>query len=235
MRHLSTLIAAVLVAPLSWLLLAFGQDRSAQAFANAQNTGAFDTGDFVRPVMCLAGAGLLLGLLATLRFSPLGVVLTGAGYAAAYLGLLFDPEGVLGLFPQHLTVAGRSADLTTPLRTGTALVLGALMVVAALSVGRWRRWPSAEEPERPAGVGWMKEAPLDAEGPDTGRPAAAPAPAPEPDLTARYVSARSGNRGPNSYESSIDNSTDRWRANTQSGSPYAQQPRSRGHGRRLDG
>jgi hypothetical protein len=234
MRHLSTLIAALLIAPLSWLLLAFGQDRSAQAFANAQDTGAFDSGDFVRPVMCLAGAGLLLGLLATLRFSPLGVVLTGAGYAAGYLGLLFDPEGVLGLFPQHLTVAGRSVDPTTPIRTGTALVLGALMVVAAVSVGRWRRWPTpTEEPEPPAGVEGAKEEPVDAEVPGPSRPAHA---APEPELSARYVSAsRSGNQGPNSYEQPVNNSSDRWRTSGQSGWPYAQQPRSRAHDRRLDG
>ncbi len=80
MRHLGTLIAAVVIGPSAWILLAFGQDRSAQAFAHAQNT-ALHTGDFVRPVEYLAAAGLLLGLLATLRVSPLGSVLTGLGFA----------------------------------------------------------------------------------------------------------------------------------------------------------
>ena len=114
MRHIYTLIAAMYVVPVSWLLLAFGQDRSAQVFADAQTGGAFDTGDFVPPATCLAGAGLLLGLFATLRFSPLGVVLVGGGYATSYLGLLFDADGMLGLFPQQLSVAGRSIDPTAP-------------------------------------------------------------------------------------------------------------------------
>jgi hypothetical protein len=121
MRHLFTLIAAVFVAPLSWILLAFGQDRSAQAFANQQHTGAFDTGDFIRPVVCLAGAGLLLGLLATLRVSPLGAVLTGAGYAASYLALLTDPDGVLNVFPEKISLAGHAADhYPAPHRDGHA-------------------------------------------------------------------------------------------------------------------
>jgi hypothetical protein len=204
MRHLYTLIAAVFVAPLSWILLAFGQDRSAQAFANAQHNGAYDTSDFVRPMVYLAVAGLLLGLLATLRFSPLGAVLTGMGYAASYVALLFDPKGVLGLFPKNLSMAGHSVDPTIPLRTGTAMLLGALMLVAAVSVGRWRRWPSAEEPEQ-AAFEQAQDRPLGMDGLGLGlsHPASA-----EPELVARYGSSprRSGIRGPNSYEN-VDTST----------------------------
>jgi len=181
MRHVFTLIAAMYVVPFSWLLLAFGQDRSAQAFADAQTGGAFDTGDFVPPVICLAAAGLLLGLFGTLRFSPLGVVVTGAGYAAGYLALLVDPDGVLGLFPRNLSVAGRAIDPTTPLRTGTALLLGALMVAGAICAGRW--------PARTR-----------AGGPD---------PASPPDTVNRYAGTpRSGNKGPHPYASGT-NST--WR------------------------
>jgi len=147
MRHLGTLIAAVIIAPLAWILLAFGQDRSAQAFANVQGDGAFDKGDFLRPALCLAAAGLLFGLIATLRFSPLGAVLTGIVYADSYLALLVNPKRLLDVFPDKISVAGRSADLTTPLRTGTALLLGALLLVGVASVGRWRRWPAREAPE----------------------------------------------------------------------------------------
>jgi hypothetical protein len=217
MRHLSTLIAAVFVAPLSWILVAFGQDRSAQAFANAQHSGAFDTGDFVRPVIFLAGAGLLLGLLATLRFSPLGVVLTGAGYAASYLALLVDPDRVLDLFPDTLSLGGHSVDPTIPLRTGTAMLLGALMLVATVSIGRWRRWPAADElgeqfteeqgPDRPVGV--------------DGLGLNAPASATEPELVARYVSTprRSSYSGPNSYERPGEGGADPWQGNRQSPRP----------------
>jgi len=201
MRHLYTLLAAIYVAPFSWLLLAFGQDRSAQVFADAQTGGAFDTGDFVPPVICLAGAGLLLGLLATLRFSPLGVLLTGAGFAAGYLALLVDPVGVLGLFPRNLSVAGRTIDATTPLRTGTALLLGAMMVAATICAGRWpeRTRAGSSEPGRPA----LTISPdMVNRRPDTPRP---------------------GNQGPSPYESgnNINNNTERWADNRRSLWPYA--------------
>jgi hypothetical protein len=216
MRHISTLIAAVFVAPLSWLLLAFGQDRSAQAFADAQHSGAFNTGDFVRPVACLAAAGLLLGVLATLRISPLGAMLTGAGYAASYLALLFDPDGVLGLFPHSLSVAGRSADPTTPLRTGTAMVVGGLMLVAAFSVGRWRRWPSAGEPDEQATVEPAPDRLLGAEGLGL-RPSTL---ADSPEMVSRYSGAtqRSGNGGRSSYWPG-DNGTERPHGTRQSAWP----------------
>jgi hypothetical protein len=160
MRHLGTLIAAVVIGPSAWILLAFGQDRSALAFAHAQGTGAFHTGDFLRPVEYLAAAGLLLGLLATLRFSPLGSVVTGLGYTLSYVLLLVAPKGLLDLFNHDFSFAGRHFDPATPIRTGTTLVLGVLMLAAVLSVGRWRGGPRPDdEPfdefsdrDRPVGV-----------------------------------------------------------------------------------
>jgi hypothetical protein len=141
MRHLGTLIAAVVVAPLAWILIAFGQDRSATAFANAGAGGSLHAGDFVRPLQYLAAAGLLLGIIATLRFSPLGALVTGAGYLSSYALLVVAPDQLLRFFSHNLSVAGHQADLATPVRTGTTLLVGALLVVAAASVGRWRRWP----------------------------------------------------------------------------------------------
>jgi hypothetical protein len=139
MRHVWTLIAAVVIAPLAWVLLAYGQDRSLQAFVNEEAAGAFRDGDFIRPVLCLAAAGLLLGLVGTLRFSPAGAVLTGLLYTASYVALLVEPDGVLNLLPGTISVAGREADLATPLRTGSTMVLGAALLLAVASVGRWRR------------------------------------------------------------------------------------------------
>jgi hypothetical protein len=140
MRHLGTLIAAVVIAPLAWILIAFGQDRSATAFANA-HSGALHGGDFVRPLQYLAAAGLLLGLIATLRFSPLGALVAGAGYLSSYALLVVAPDQLLRFFSHDLSVVGHRADLATPVRTGTTLLVGALLVVAAASIGRWRRWP----------------------------------------------------------------------------------------------
>src|SRR6266480_4655513 len=120
MRHVGTLIAASIIAPLAWVLIAFGQDRSAAAFLNAQSNGSTLHGsDFVRPLQFLVAAGLVLGLIAILRFSPLGALVSGLGYVSSY--------ALLGL--------------ATPIRTGSALLVGALLLVGTASVGRWRRWP----------------------------------------------------------------------------------------------
>ncbi|MFR9776278.1 hypothetical protein ACL02O_09465 [Micromonospora sp. MS34] len=140
MRHIGTVIAAAVVGPLAWILFALGQDRSAQAFADAQQATP-DSGDLVRPALVLAAAGLLLGVIATLRFSPLGAALTGLGYSATYLGLLISPASMMGLLDRKLTLAGHQVDLATPLRTGTTLLVGSLMLVGVASVRRWQRWP----------------------------------------------------------------------------------------------
>jgi hypothetical protein len=69
MRHLATLIAAMVIAPLVWVMLAFGQDRSIQAFANGEGDAALANIDFIRPFAFLAG---LL-------------------YAGSYFALLLEP------------------------------------------------------------------------------------------------------------------------------------------------
>jgi hypothetical protein len=161
MRHIGTLIAAIVIAPLAWLLLAYGQDRSVQAFATAARPGlGLTPADFVHPFEFLAAAGLLLGIIATLRFSPLGAVVTGLAYTLSYAVLLVAPQGLLDLLSHKLSIAGRHADLSTPVRTGTTLVLGALLLVAVFSVGRWRRWPrrgdgppaTGSDRDRPVGL-----------------------------------------------------------------------------------
>lgn len=141
MRHIATLIAALVIAPSAWILIAFGQDRSAHAFSNAGSSGALHTADFVRPLLFLAAAGILLGLIGTLRFSPLGAIVAGAGYATSYVALLIAPGRLLDLVTHNLSVAGQRGDLSTPIRTGTTLLVGAMLLVAVFSAGRWRRWP----------------------------------------------------------------------------------------------
>jgi hypothetical protein len=146
MRHVRTLLAALVIAPLAWIVLAFGEDRAAQAITGAGTEAAVHAGDAVRALVVLSAAGLLLGLIASLRVSPVGAVLTGAAYLAAYAALLVVPEQMLEAFTRTISVAGMSADLSTPLRTGSAALLGAMLLIAVVSVGRWRRWPRPSEP-----------------------------------------------------------------------------------------
>jgi hypothetical protein len=166
MRHLWTLIAAVVVAPLAWVLLAYGQDRSLQAFLNEEAAGAFRGGDFIRPALCLGAAGLLLGLLGTHRFSPAGAVVTGLVYTVSYLAMVVDPDGVLNVLPGRVSLGGRAADLATPLRTGSAMVLGAALLLAVASAGRWRRAAGARDETVDGGtpLALRDERPLGADG-----------------------------------------------------------------------
>ena len=197
MRHIGTLIAAIVVGPLAWILLAFGQDRSAEVFADASLSGAFRTEDFVGPLLFLAGAGLLLGLIGTLRFSPLGATVIGIAYTSSYTLLLIAPKGTLDLLTNDLSVADRHADLTTPIRTGMTVVLGILLLVAGISIGRWRRWPTPTT---------AYETAADDFGPTVvgGRT--------EPDLAVRYVTRPEPGEAP-TYEP-------RWSSSAQGTSEY---------------
>lgn len=145
MRHIGTVIAAVIVGPLAWILFAVGQDRSARIFANAHEGTAFTSSDFVRPVLVLAAAGILLGLIATLRFSPLGAALAGTIYSASYLGLLVSPTTMMKLLDHKMTLSGHQVDLAAPVRNGTTLLVGSLLLVGVVSVRRWQRWPQRDE------------------------------------------------------------------------------------------
>ncbi|MGS2613488.1 hypothetical protein ACVCAH_02980 [Micromonospora sp. LZ34] len=186
MRHIGTVIAAAVVGPLSWILFALGQSRSAQAFANAEDGGSLDSGDFVRPALVLAGAGILLGLIATLRFSPLGAGLTGLVYSASYLGLLISPTGVMNLLDHELTVMGHQVDLAAPVRTGTTLLVGSLLLVGVVSIRRWQRWPQPAAAEAPAALVPdevipplpRRDHPLGADGLGLGNPRETPEPEP---------------------------------------------------------
>ncbi|MEU4640640.1 hypothetical protein [Micromonospora sp. NPDC023814] len=152
MRHIKTVIAALVVGPLAWVLLAAGQGRSLRVFGDAQESGgALDPGALLKPLLVLAAAGLLLGLIATVRISPLGSMLTGLAYSVSYVGLLFSPARLLDLLGHKLSVAGYQIDLLTPVRTGTTLLLGSLLLVGVASVQRWRRWPQPDADE-PAAV-----------------------------------------------------------------------------------
>lgn len=144
MRHYGTLIAAVVISPLAWILLAFGQDRSAHIFANAHGNGSLTGGQFGWPLVMLAGAGLLLGLIGTLRFSPLGATFAGVVYMGSYALLVVMPKGLMDFAGHELFISGHGADMAAPIRSGTSMALGAALLVSVVSVSRWRRWPRAE-------------------------------------------------------------------------------------------
>ncbi|UWZ35895.1 hypothetical protein Drose_33205 [Dactylosporangium roseum] len=161
MRHVGSLIAGMFIAPIAWLLIAVGQQKSAKTVEGWIERGAFDSVDLLAPAAYLLGAGLLIGLIATLRISPVGPIVAGLALLATYVSLFIDPLSTMSSLPDDLKVGGLTVDLRVPIANGTTAVLGLALLIAAASVKRWRTWPTVVEvPAEPAGPVDIHEYPL---------------------------------------------------------------------------
>lgn len=155
MRHLWSFLAGVVAAPLSWILIALGQDGSARTITNWVDVGTFNTANMIGPTVYLAVTGILLGLVGTLRFSPLGALTAGLLLAGPYVGLLFAPFRVRDQVPNGGRIFGDPLPLRLPLENGTLFLIGVLLLMAVFSIQRWRPWPDRIEsaiPQTPAAV-----------------------------------------------------------------------------------
>ena len=172
MRHMASALVGLVVAPLAWVLLAFG---TTEAYPNwSPSAAAASHYVWIAPLTCLLLAGLLLGAVACLRTSPVGAIVTGTaylGYGVAALAL----GNAYRVLPAQWRLLGRDIDLRGPVNHGTAVLVGALLLVAAVSIRRWRRWPAeavemtgeAPDPEpltplRSAAQAWPVTPPLPA-------------------------------------------------------------------------
>ncbi|WP_344407487.1 hypothetical protein, partial [Dactylosporangium fulvum] len=161
MRHVGSLIAGMFIAPIAWLLIAVGQQKSTKTVEDWVARGAFDSVDLLAPAAYLLGAGLLIGLIATLRISPAGPIVAGLALLATYVSLFIDPLSTMSGLPDDLELGGLTVDLTVPVANGTTAVLGLALLIAAASVKRWRTWPAVVEvPAEPAGPVDIHEYPL---------------------------------------------------------------------------
>jgi hypothetical protein len=142
MRHLGSLLAGLVIAPLVWLLIAAGQPRAAQIFDRWASADTASTGDLLAPLGLLLAAGLLVGLIGTLRWSPVGPLVAGLLLLIGYAVALIRPFLLLDTLPVW-RVSGARVDLAVPLTNGTLAVLGSALIVAVVSRSRWRRWPGA--------------------------------------------------------------------------------------------
>lgn len=70
MRHVLSLVTGMVVAPLVWLLVAAGQAATKDGFPTSSHAPR----QLVIGGAMLIGVGLLAGLIASLRTSPLGAV-----------------------------------------------------------------------------------------------------------------------------------------------------------------
>lgn len=153
MRHLWSFLAGLVVAPVTWVLVTLGQDGSGRTVHRWVELGTYSTPNLIEPAVYLGVAGILLGLLATLRFSPLGPLTAGLLLAVPYLGLFVAPFTVRDAVPANWKMLGDPLPLRQPLENGTLFLIGVLLLMAVFSVQRWRRWPeqpTAEAEPTPA-------------------------------------------------------------------------------------
>ncbi|GAB7048326.1 hypothetical protein JCM9534A_34520 [Catenuloplanes indicus JCM 9534] len=133
-----------MAAPLTWLLLATGQASSSELIAGWVAAGrGWDTHDLIEPAAFLLVAGVLLGIVATLRISPVGPLVAGLLLISGYVATFIDPLAVRDVLPNDWVILDRPVPLHVPLNNGTLAVLGVLLLVAPFSIQRWRRWPVA--------------------------------------------------------------------------------------------
>ncbi|ASW53712.1 hypothetical protein [Plantactinospora sp. KBS50] len=141
MRHLWSFLAGVVAAPVCWVLLALGQQGSASTIDRWTSAGTYNVANLIEPTVYLVVGGLVLGLLASLRISPLGPVAAGIMLVAPYVGLFVRPFAVRDWIPDGWKLFGDPVPMRLPLQNGTILLLGLLLLMAVFSGQRWRRWP----------------------------------------------------------------------------------------------
>ncbi|MFE0589680.1 hypothetical protein [Micromonospora echinospora] len=210
MRHLWSFLAGLVVAPVTWVLVALGQDGSGRTIDRWVELGTFNTANLIEPAVYLGVAGLLFGLVGMLRVSPLGPLVAGLLLIAPYVGMLVAPFDVRDQLPDNWKVFGDPLPLLLPVRNGTLFLIGVALLVAVFSGQRWRRWP------RPA----------PAPGPETGP--AASAEEPTFALTDFDSPARSDDRDtpPLSLGYPDEPPTEPLPRRTAGASPWSQPPRS---------
>ena len=143
MRHLLSILAGLIIAPATWLLVGFGQAKFVKI---TNDTEGFTLSDATVPLALLAAAGLVYGLIAVTRISPLGPLIAALFFAGGQLAYAWRPMKFGDLLSGG-KVFGETGVLTLPASTGVAAIMGGALLLTLFSIGRWRRWPKPEEPE----------------------------------------------------------------------------------------
>ncbi len=150
MRHLWSFLAGLVVAPVTWVLVTLGQDGSASTVNRWVEIGTSNTANLIEPAVYLAVGGIVLGLLGTLRISPLGPLVAGLLLVTPYIGMFVTPFGVRDRIPADWEFLGDPLPLRLPVENGTLFLIGMMLLVATFSGQRWRRWPQPVAAPMPA-------------------------------------------------------------------------------------
>jgi hypothetical protein len=175
MRHVGSLLLALVLAPLAWVLTGIGLLKYNDVRVQ------FEDGlrvEILLGLLALLGAGALYAVLVLARLSPLGPALAGAGYLGAAVWYGVAPRSFLDVFPYEVG----DVDLGLPIpAAGLSAVLAVPLLATLMSPRRWRRYdrPAAA----PAGAGPYPVPPGAQYGPPGapyGPPPGYPAPPPLP-------------------------------------------------------
>jgi hypothetical protein len=143
MRHLWSLLAGVVIAPLTWAVVAFGQTVTGEVVKAGPLTSF--SSKLLLAGAAFVGAGIIVGLIGTLRVSPFGPLLVALLYLGSSALLVFAPKTALDVFDRvQKDLFGHDVLLLPPLTSGVIPVLGGALLLAVFSAGRWRAWPGAD-------------------------------------------------------------------------------------------
>lgn len=147
MRHLGSLIAGIVVGIVGWILIGVAQAKIGSDAVSGINTHSW--GHYSVALLLLAVAGLLIGLIASTRVSPIGPFVAGAAYVLLQLAYVTWPN-FLNWLPGSLF--GQHDVWTRPMSSGMFAVLGLVLLVGVLSLRRWQRWPKRTAAAEPGAV-----------------------------------------------------------------------------------
>jgi hypothetical protein len=136
MRHLWSLLAGLVIAPLTWVLLAYANGGLFTAAMQDERDR------LIAPMIVIVVAGLLVGSIASLRFSPLGPLFGGLLLISVSVLQLAIPHDFNGALPELPTIKGlERAELIIPVSSGELLLVGVILIIGVFSAQRWRTWP----------------------------------------------------------------------------------------------
>ncbi|MFI5936664.1 hypothetical protein [Actinoplanes sp. NPDC051494] len=136
MRHLRSILYALVLAPVTWILLGVGFDPDLTGRA-LDNGGPEELGGLA--LLLLAGAAYTIMLFAPI--SPAGPLLVGLAFFGIGLWARMAPDSYAGLWPAEFAKGG--FNLSTP-GYGLVLLLAVPLISIALSA---RRWAAYEPPQ----------------------------------------------------------------------------------------
>ncbi len=102
--------------------------------------------DFLFGGLLLIGVGLLVGLIGSVRTSPVGALVAAVIYIGGTVYLLLAPSSASDLFGNTNLVGNYEVVLSTPLHSGVLAVVGGVLLVAIFSPARWRSGAGPADP-----------------------------------------------------------------------------------------